>query len=111
MQDRSCESRRLAEAMNRMVALILLSFCLCLAISVLGGLVAALIQSINPSLAGRQGLSGHFSVTMFGKKLPLTLTEILSRIPVNIIDRLITVFAGYGIALIFARLNNKAKTM
>jgi hypothetical protein len=100
MQDRSRESRRLAKIMNRMVALILLSFCLCLAMSILGGLIAAFIQAINPSLAGRQGLSGHFSATMFGKNLPVILVEILSRVPVNIIDRLISVFAGYGIALV-----------
>jgi hypothetical protein len=86
-----------------MIVLVLLSFCLCLVISVLGGLIAAFIQAINASLAGKQGLSGDLSATMFGTNLPVVLTEIVSRIPVNIIDRLITVFAGYGIAVAVRR--------
>jgi len=92
-------SRRLAEIMNRMIVLILLSFCLCLVISVLGGVISACIQSANPALAGRPDPSGDLTATMFGRNIPLALAEILSRIPVNIVDRLITAFAGYGIAL------------
>ncbi|WP_461257696.1 hypothetical protein [Treponema sp. R80B11-R83G3] len=92
-------SSRLAEAINLMIALILLSFCLCLVISVLGGVIAAFIQSINPTLSGKQVSTADLTATMFGKNIPAVLAEILSRIPVNIIDRLITAFAGYGIAL------------
>jgi hypothetical protein len=36
---------------------------------------------------------------MFRQGFPLILAEILSRIPMNIIDRLISAFSGYGIAL------------
>jgi uncharacterized membrane protein len=91
-------SRRIAEVINRMIILILLSFCLCLVISVLGGVLAAFIQSINPALSGKPYLTGDLTATMFGQNIPKTLAEILSRIPVNIIDRLITAFAGFGIA-------------
>jgi len=97
-------SRRLAEAINTMIVLILLSFSLCLVISILGGVIATFIQSINPAVSGKQGLSADLTATMFGKNIPVVLAEILSRIPVNIIDRLITVFAGYGIALILRNL-------
>jgi len=65
----------------------------------LGGVIAAFIQSINPALSGKQMLSGDLTATMFGRNIPVVLAEILSRIPVNIIDRLVTAFAGYGIAL------------
>jgi hypothetical protein len=34
--------------------------------------------------------------------LPLLLTEILCRIPVNILDRLLSVFGGYGFAVMLA---------
>jgi len=97
-------SRRLSELMNRMIVLILLSFCLCLVISVLDGVIAAFIQSINPELSGKPSVSGDLAATMFGHKIPAILEEILSRIPVNVIDRLITAFAGYGIAAGIKRL-------
>ncbi|WP_461247713.1 hypothetical protein [Treponema sp. R6D11] len=92
-------SRRLAEAINLMIVLILLSFCLCLVISVLGGVIASFIQSIDPNLSVKQWSTADLTATMFGQNIPAVLAEILSRIPVNIIDRLITAFAGYGIAL------------
>jgi hypothetical protein len=100
-------SRRLAEVINRMIILILLSFCLCLVISVLGGIIAAFIQSINPALSGKPYLTGDLTATMFGQNIPKTLAEILSRIPVNIIDRLITAFAGFGIAVGLTRVMSK----
>jgi hypothetical protein len=103
-------SRMLAEVMNRMIVLILLSFCLCLVISVLGGFLAAFIQRINPALSGEHYLSGNLTATMFGQNIPLALAEILSRIPVNIIDRLITAFAGFGIAAGLKRVMSKGKT-
>jgi len=37
--------------------------------------------------------------TMFHNNIPILLNEILSRIPINIIDRLISAFAAFGIAL------------
>jgi len=40
---------------------------------------------------------------MSGGAAPVFLAEILSRIPVNIIDRLLTAFAGYGIALLLKK--------
>jgi len=100
-------SRRLSEVINKMTVLILLSFCLCIVMSVLGGVIAAFIQSITPILSGSPGLSGDLTATMFGHNIPVVLAEILSRIPVNVIDRLITAFAGYGIALGLKRIMNR----
>jgi len=100
-------SRRLADIINRMIVLILLSFCLCLVISVLGGIIATFIQSINPAISGKPGLSADLTATMFGHNIPVVFAEILSRIPVNIIDRLITAFAGYGIALFLRNLSRR----
>jgi len=93
------KSRRLGTVIDRMVVLILLSFCLCLAMSVSGGLIAALIQIFNKSVTGNPDISIIMSATMFSQNLSIILREILSRIPINIIDRLVSGFAGYGIAL------------
>jgi len=83
---------------NRIIVLILLSFTLCLAMSLLGGLISALIQIFGSSPADELHLSALLGSTMF-PKMNVILMEILSRIPINIIDRLISVFAGYGIAI------------
>jgi hypothetical protein len=39
--------------------------------------------------------------------VPVLATSILSRIPINIIDRFIAVFGGYGISLIFRKWLNR----
>ena len=93
------KSQRLAFVIERVVVLILLSFALCIAMSVLGGLIAAFIQIINPSHIGASRLSPNDIYAMFPQGFSLILGEILVRIPVNIVDRLITAFSGYGIAL------------
>ena len=94
----------LNKGMDRMIVLILLSFALCIAMSVLGGFLTALILSLSPAHAGERGLSVLLSTTLFNSNLPLVLVEILSRIPINIIDRLISAFGGYAIALACAPL-------
>ena len=95
---------KLAMSMDRVIVLILLSFALCLAISILGGLISALILLINPSQTENRILAGLLNDTLSGGAVPIILAEILSRIPVNIIDRLITAFAGYGVALLLKKM-------
>jgi len=85
--------------MDKMIVLILLSFALCLVMSVLGGFLAALILSLPFSVSPDALVSTGFSSTMFGQNIPVFLSETLTRVPINIIDRLISAFAGYGAAL------------
>ena len=94
---------KLAVSMNRVIVLLLLSFALCLVVSVLGGLISGLILLINPSQIGERVLAGLLNDTMSGGAVPVFLAEILSRIPVNIIDRLIAAFGGYGVAVVLRR--------
>jgi len=97
------KSCRLDNIMSKIFILMLLSFILCLAISIMGGLIAFFIeiiktpQSINPA-------SQH---SAFYGGLPLVLREIVSRVPINIIDRIISVFAGFGIAYVIGKVVNK----
>ena len=92
------KSSQLNRIMDRVIILIFLSFTLCLAMSILGGLIAAFILNINSAYFETDGITGVFSATMFVHDVPIVLKEIIARIPVNMIDRLISVFAGYGIA-------------
>jgi len=98
------KSSRLGNVMDRVIVLIILSYALCLAMSFLGGLIAALILNISTSYNfGGSGITAFFSATMFKDGTPVLIAEIVSRIPVNIVDRLISAFAGYGIALCIRR--------
>ena len=93
------KSSRLSSVIDHLIVLILLSFALCLAISILGGVIAGFIL-INSSYNAEEAvISSVFSATMFSQNFPVILKEILSRIPMNIIDRLLSAFSGYGIAL------------
>ena len=83
--------------MDRIMVLIFLSASLCIAISVLGGLISEFINFLrNP--AGTGPASTALGSAIFNQNFPPILVEILSRIPINIVDRLITAFGGYGIA-------------
>jgi hypothetical protein len=95
---------RLRTLINTLVVLLLLSFVMCIAISVLGGLITVLIK-IFPSLFWSRSPSPErlFKLALVRKNLPLAVVEILSRIPLNIIDRLLSVFGGYGVAALLWR--------
>ena len=93
------KNSRIRNIMDKIVVLILLSFALCISMSILGGTISTIIMIANPPLSARSDLAGVLATTMFPKDFPLILEEILSRIPINSIDRLISAFGAYGIAL------------
>ena len=99
----SAPGRRNAALMDRLIVLILFSFVLCLAMSILGGLIATFIQYMNPSRLHGEGITPAIGILMFPDGFSIALTEILSRIPQNIIDRLISVFAGFGLACLIVK--------
>jgi len=102
-------SSQLNRIMDKVIILILFSFALCLTMSILGGLIATFILYLNSAYYETDGVTGLLSATMFGHNVPVVFKEIVSRIPVNIIDRLISVFAGYGIAVILKRISGLSK--
>ena len=101
------KTSRLSTLMDRVIILILLSFALCLAMSILGGLIATFILYLNSYYYETDGVTGVFTATMFTQNAPIFVKEIVSRIPVNIIDRLISSFAGYGIAVCVRHLKSQ----
>lgn len=80
--------------------LLILSLIMCLVMSITGGLVSRLIDIINGEMNNytyqTDFLEEFFSVQI---KSPL-LNSILVRIPVNLVDRIITVFAAWGVYLL-----------
>ena len=101
------KSNQPGRAMDRIIVLIIFSFTLCITMSVLGGLIATFIMYLNSAYTEGDGISGILSTTMFGQNVPVLWREIISRIPVNIVDRLISAFAGYGIAVLLHRLQKR----
>ena len=99
------KSRRMEGIMSRFVVLILLSFALCIAMSVLGGLITVLITYIGPYTRDPTYLHAPLGNILFTEDTPIIIVEILSRIPVNIVDRLITALAGYGAALLYTKVS------
>jgi hypothetical protein len=101
-------NNRLRPLMNTLVVLLLLSFVMCIVISIWGGLTAVLLNPFGGSSNPGPEL---FKLALLRKNLPSAVIEILSRIPINVIDRLLSVFGGYGVSTLFWRLfprRNKA---
>jgi hypothetical protein len=92
----------LQDLMGRAIVLVLLSFALCLVISVLGGLCSIIIKSFNPLVHDPVDPELNFRLALVRRNLPGIIVEIGSRIPVNLLDRLISSFAGYGLAALLA---------
>jgi len=80
--------------MDRVIVLTLLSFALCLAISILGGCISVFIGFFKATAVNPAAVQ-----TMFNSNVPMLLNEIMSRVPINIIDRLFSSFAAFGAAL------------
>jgi hypothetical protein len=100
------DNSRLRALMNILVTLLLLSFVMHIAMSILGGLITVLINAFS------QGSSSPsperlFKLALLRKELPSAAIEILSRIPLNIIDRLLSVFGGYGVAALLHRVRRR----
>jgi hypothetical protein len=103
----SFKSTRLSRVMDKVIALMLLAFALCFAMSVMGGIISAAIWGASSSYPYEGSLLIWIGKTMFAENIPTWVREIVARIPVNMIDRIITAFAGYGIAVLLRRMENE----
>jgi hypothetical protein len=96
------KSQWFQDLMGKAIVLVLLSFALCLVISVLGGLCAMIIKGFDPLVQDAVDPELNFRLALVQRNLPGIIVEIGSRIPVNLLDRLISSFAGYGLAVLLA---------
>jgi len=86
------------------IILVILSFALCIVISILGGLFATIIDFLQPAAPVTTAAEMDFKTALIRKGLPIVIVEIGSRIPVNLLDRLVSSFLGYGVALLFSKI-------
>jgi hypothetical protein len=110
-------SLQLQSLIERAIVLILLSFAMCIVISVLGGIFSTLIDIIEAPVEGASASQPfeivdpgkNFRPALARKGLPALLVEIGSRIPVNILDRLISSFAGFAFAWLLVKNRRKGQ--
>jgi hypothetical protein len=73
--------------------------------SVTGGIIDYVISSL--SIMRTYSPEDNFKLGLLRNNVPLLATAILSRIPINIIDRFIVIFGGYGVSLLYRKWLNK----
>jgi hypothetical protein len=83
--------------------LLILSLYMCILMSVSGGLIAWIISVFWP--VSNQAISpeSYYKLGMLLNQYPALLAEIISRFPVNIPDRLLSVYGAYGFALLLKK--------
>jgi hypothetical protein len=91
-------SRRLYGVLYQVMALFLLAFALTAALSISGGFIAFCIKAFIPGSAGITGPEEFYAPPLAERAWPALLVEITSRIPVNVLDRLLAAFCGYALA-------------
>ena len=83
------------------VRLLLLVVLDCVVISVLGGILEFVIELF--SVPWKFSPSDIFKLGLLRFNAPVLAAGILSQIPINIVDRFIVIFGGYGISLVFRK--------
>jgi len=91
------------------IMLAVLSLVMCISISVLGGLISAGITVVTGVVDKSGPPETYFRLGFIRQGFSLTASEILARIPVNIADKSIAVFGGYGIAFLVKKIVNRVK--
>ena len=73
----------------------------CLAVSVSGGIIDFVLTAFQ--VPRTFSPEDSFKLGLLRNNIPLLPTAILSRIPINIVDRFIAVFGGFGISLLYRK--------
>jgi hypothetical protein len=90
--------------LDRIIILFLLSLSMCALMSILGGIIAVFIELVLQAPINDPNPETYFKLGLLRNGVSLAAAEILARIPVNIVDRTLSVFGGYGTALLLKRL-------
>jgi len=81
--------------------LLFLAAIACVLISILGGIVGYTVGLL--SMPRSLYPEDTFLLSLLRNDVPHLASEILSRIPINTVDRFIVIFGGYGISLLFKK--------
>jgi hypothetical protein len=73
----------------------------CIVVSVCGGTIDFILGKFSAPLAS--SFEDVFELGLLRNNVPVLASAILSRIPINIVDRFIAIFGGYGISLVLRK--------
>ena len=77
----------------------------CIVVSVTGGIIDYILTLLSaPKVFYPED---SFKIVLLRNNAPLLASSILSRIPINIVDRFITIFGGYGVSLVYRKILGK----
>ena len=74
----------------------------CIVVSVCGGTIDFILGKFSAPLAS--SFEDVFELGLLRNNVPVLAATILSRIPINIVDRFIAIFGGYGLSLVFRKI-------
>ena len=90
------------------IMLAVLSLVMCIVVSIIGGFISAGITVFTGVVDKSGPPETYFRLGFIRQGFSLTMSEILARIPVNIADKPIAVFGGYGIAFLVKKIVSRA---
>jgi hypothetical protein len=73
----------------------------CIVVSITGGIIDYVFSTYNMSRTFYP--EDTFKLGLLRNNVPLLASAILSRIPINIVDRFFVIFGGFGISLLYRR--------
>jgi hypothetical protein len=88
-------------------SLLILALIDCAVISILGGAIDTAIFLIFSPPRNQFSPEGVFRLGLLRNGVPILWANILSRFPINLVDRFIVVFGGYGVSLLIGKIYTK----
>jgi energy-coupling factor transport system substrate-specific component len=79
----------------------------CVGVSVIGGIIDFILSLIKAPKAFYP--EDTFKLGLLRNNVPLLASAVLSRIPINIVDRFFVVFGGYGVSLLYRKIIQNSK--
>ncbi|MCL2442637.1 MAG: hypothetical protein FWD13_04135 [Treponema sp.] len=92
-----------ASFVSKIAKLMLLYIICCVTISILGGLIDYFYYTVMSNSKSYFSAEDTFKIGFLRGGIPVLAMNILSRIPVNLVDRFIVIFGGYFISRVICR--------
>jgi hypothetical protein len=104
---------RVAASYAALISKLFLLYILCaVTVSVLGGIIDYLSQLLNKTHSLHSSVEDTFKPGLIMSNMPLLAVNIISRLPINIVDRFIVIFAGFFISRgLIKLLNNRRNSV
>jgi hypothetical protein len=84
--------------------LLLITVLDCIVVSISGGIIDFFLTAFSAPKAFDP--EDSFKLGLLRSNVPVIATAILSRIPINIVDRIFVIFGGYGVSLLYRKWTN-----